>query len=467
MAISNGTAWELRTTGDDQNGSGYDPSLGFPASQDHSQSDTPHEIYIKLLSTSGMGSTTLVRKSGAWTTADVGNCIYITGGLNFVTGIYQITNYVSSTSVVLDHSPTPVGAGTAGDGRLGGAQSDPKAISAIHVAGNRVWCKAGTYLLTSAWVIPDGVGTLNSKIRWTGYSTSRGDASYPVAFFDGNAAAYEAMKIGTLTTNYGHYIFEFCAWKNAGTGYAAIDAIARNNLFWRCGAYDTKYDGFRLYSYGNIAIGCETYNFGNVTTSTCGFRLYTGSAAVGCYAHASSAQIRYGFRAYHGAVLDRCIARGCYRGIHASMTSESYQIILLNCGVYGSANAGFYINGNKGTTHLINCLAINNGTFGLDDAHTTGATINLSNFAHYGNGSGGIDTGGPSEILYLGGLSPLALTEQPFMDPTNHDFRIKSHMTELLRTGFPEDILNQSALEGIPQGIDFGPTQSPWHGRRT
>jgi hypothetical protein len=465
MAIAAVTEWELRITGHADNGGCFRSDIA--GGTDFSQQDSPVETYKKTLATSGALSTTLTRGSGSWATTAAGNCIYITGGTNFAVGFYQIVLWVSSSSVVLDRTPTPVGAGSAGDGRLGGAQSDPIRLTAALVAGNRVWCKAGTHTMAGAWQLPQSIGTHKDKIRWTGYHFIRGDGVYPAAIFDGNGASRDVMEVGTSAALYGQYIFEFLGWKGAGGSYPAVDANCRNNIFWRCGTYDTNSSGFSLAAFGNVAIGCEAYNFGIGGTTSYGIQLYNNSAAIGCYAHSPVARVCTGFLAYYGATLTRCVARNVYRGFYFSTSSAAYQGFLINCAAYGCATDGIYIAGNVGMLNLINCLGVNNLGFGINDANSTGGTVNVSNFAHYGNGSGGIDTGGPSNMISLGGLSEIALAEQPFMNPAGHDFRIKSHMTELLRTGFPENVLAEGVIADLPYGLDYGPAESPWRGRRT
>ena len=237
MAIHQSTVWEMRVAGNASNGGGF-ADLSPGTSVDWSQSSAPHEILTKNLTTSGAGITLLECSAANWTTGHVGNCICITGGTNFVPGIYQITAYVSATAVVLDHSPTPSGAGSAGTGRIGGAQSDPQAVADAHQAGNRVWVRAGTYSTTSAILLPDSIGTASAKIRWTGYSTTRGDGVGCEAYFDRGNGSSNILTIGTSSSLYGHYIIEYLGFKNSQGSYSAIHGNSRKYLFYRCGVYD-------------------------------------------------------------------------------------------------------------------------------------------------------------------------------------------------------------------------------------
>lgn len=117
----NATAiWRVRPSGSNTNGGGYDPGISG-AGTDYSQQNLAVYSPSGTLTTSGSGSLILLDSNDGFTSAMVGNAIWITSGTNFTAGPYFITGYNSAGSVNLDHSPTSSGAGSGGSGNVGGA----------------------------------------------------------------------------------------------------------------------------------------------------------------------------------------------------------------------------------------------------------------------------------------------------------------------------------------------------------
>jgi hypothetical protein len=77
------------------------------------------------------GSTTLTSATFNFQSWMVGYNITITSGTNFVAGTYKITGFTNATTVSLDSSPTPSGAGSGGVGDLIRLISEPFDIAAV------------------------------------------------------------------------------------------------------------------------------------------------------------------------------------------------------------------------------------------------------------------------------------------------------------------------------------------------
>lgn len=71
------------------------------------------------LATSGAGSTTLTSAAGGFNSSMVNMYIRISGGTNFVVGMYRVSGFTNANTVTLATSPTPSGAGSAGAGKVG------------------------------------------------------------------------------------------------------------------------------------------------------------------------------------------------------------------------------------------------------------------------------------------------------------------------------------------------------------
>lgn len=168
MSITPSTSWEFRTTGNIQNGAGFDAAFG---GTDYSQQDSPQLSVTDA--TFSTGSTTVTSTGGGFTAAMVGNTMWF-GAVAATHGWRQITAFVSSTQVTID-SNAP---GTqTGDGflKVGGANKvSNSGLGVPFVAGNKIWVKAGTYTLTSNSPTITA-GSVTQPVTVEGYNTTRGD----------------------------------------------------------------------------------------------------------------------------------------------------------------------------------------------------------------------------------------------------------------------------------------------------
>lgn len=172
MALPAALAWEVRTDGDNDNGSGYSDLGG--ASTDYTQQAAAELSLTDLAMVNG--GTTLTSATGGFGSDLVGNCIYIKSGTNFTQGYYQITGYNNANSVEIDRDATSGGNGSSGVGEVGGARGriDETFLERI-VAGNTVWMKSGEYGIPNANQQIDNGGNASNYIRVYGYKTTRGD----------------------------------------------------------------------------------------------------------------------------------------------------------------------------------------------------------------------------------------------------------------------------------------------------
>jgi len=244
MALTSNLVWEVRTTGSDNNGGGFDSSYG---GTDYSQQDTAQLSLTDLAATTvtttwaastaynvgdkvipttandryyecttagtsgatepawttGIGDTItdgtvvwtcrsfkLTSATGGFTSAMVGNVIHITAGTNFTAGFYLIEEYVDTNTVGIDRDPTTGLDASAGTGNVGGAVANPSTIEDVVVAGNKVYVKSGTYILSSSLSITT-VMDKGLPIEWIGYNLTRDDNpigdNRPIS--DGNSVA--------------------------------------------------------------------------------------------------------------------------------------------------------------------------------------------------------------------------------------------------------------------------------------
>jgi hypothetical protein len=165
------SVWEVRTTGADTNGGGFDSAK---AGTDYSQQNAAQFAFTDLASSNGSTSPCAVTSaSHNFVAADVGNFIQITAGTNWTTGFYEIVS-AAGNAATLDRACGSAASISSGTWAEGGALATPqKVITGLSNNGSSgyvVWIKAGTYTV-SASMIP------SSSYDYTviGYNASRGD----------------------------------------------------------------------------------------------------------------------------------------------------------------------------------------------------------------------------------------------------------------------------------------------------
>ena len=199
-ALSSGTYWEVRTTGDNDNGGCYDAVNN--GGTDYSQQDAA-QLSLTDLATPGAASTTLTSTTGGFTSAMVDNCIDIASGTNFTAGIYQITAYTDTNTVTLDRSPTAAAAGSNGVGKVGGGDADFTDSNANVDDDNKVYVKAGTYTQTIKPVNTVASGAV--VVQYIGYNSTRDDNptdSANMPLIDGNSTLSFGIDLNNTLSNY-------------------------------------------------------------------------------------------------------------------------------------------------------------------------------------------------------------------------------------------------------------------------
>ena len=114
MPLSASQVWEVRTTGSDSNGGGFKAAA---SGTDYSQQDAAQVTYSDLVI--GTTTTQLTSAANPFTSAHVGNIVYVSGGTGFTTGRYEVTA-VSAGVATMDRS-VGTASSTGGIGKLGGA----------------------------------------------------------------------------------------------------------------------------------------------------------------------------------------------------------------------------------------------------------------------------------------------------------------------------------------------------------
>ncbi len=178
-AIAAGTVWEVRTTATsgNVNGGGFNPTNSSPGT-DYSLQDGSQYGASNLLTANGTSNPcTVSSATHTFTSADRGNIMYISSGINWVAGRYEIVS-ISGSNAVLDRACAGVASAGSGVYVVGGAfslGSTDDNVFEVMTAGNKMWVKSGTYTIGGVVSISGGGSTTN-PVKIEGYSSTRGDA---------------------------------------------------------------------------------------------------------------------------------------------------------------------------------------------------------------------------------------------------------------------------------------------------
>jgi hypothetical protein len=375
MAIAATMVWEIdAATGNDANGGGFDATAG-----------TPGTNYAWGVGQAVYALTSLANVAGDWTkatcgsraftAADVGNVLNVTGGTGFTAGRYQILS-VAGTTATFDRAIGTGADSTNGTGNLGGSLASivaafiQTATSPV-VAGNKLYIKynAAAYALPSA-ITAGTAGTAVLPVLVAGYYASHDD----------NPTIASGQQPTIAHSTYNWALAASWLLRNTTHTFATTSSTYGINgtRVTDCKFTHTS-SGYGLNVTGMI--GCE-YSGG---TGAIGC-LVGALGAVGCYFH--DAGNASGAVYYNGGAITDCIFDTCYLGVNFSSTAS--------CCVTDNT----FINCLKGigATTATNCGVIGNifafcGT-GVKWDTTTQTTVMWNN-AFYGNdtATSGIPTG--------------------------------------------------------------------------
>lgn len=437
MALAtNTTVWEVRTTGSDLNGGGFNTARGG-GGVDRSQQDAAQVFIDGVAITAVVQATTtdLLLTGYVVSAADLGNLLNITGG-TATAGVYEIVSLPGGNVWRLDRS-----AGAAAQtvvGRMGGANGSPGWTAGKTADANIVYVKAGTYAITSTTANIAG-GRVNAQRGvWIGYQTVRNDY--------GTAPVFQASGVNTFTlfSSNGNEL-QVGNIQVDGALQVATRGWQINNrvTLFACAALNCTNGGFVTAS--SIAVNFVACFAQGCTTASAGFDTTAGGAEPLLYACWVTACTVPGFILTSGRAF-RCAAY-----LNTGATTDGFrlnQASVTNCVAYGNGRHGFS-DGNGSDITLINCAAEGNAGFGyiasVAGSATSGETrISCAAFNNtLGNTSG----------VYRVDINFITGTSTFFVNPGAGDFTLTNTTTGgalLQGTGYP------SVIGGTSMSINIG-----------
>lgn len=444
MALAGTVVWEVRTTGNNANGGGFDPGVGSPGT-DYSQQDSAQFNFTDLASTNGTNASPQVTSaSHNFVAADVGNLIHISAGTNWTAGWYTIVS-ATANAATLDRACGSAASLSGGTWYEGGAlASIAQMVTNITAAGATAYVKAtANYTLSSAQAISVAVSG-GGAINIIGYTSTRGDggratittATNSINLFEMNGAD------GWVFTN---FIFSSTAG-TPGDGWHAKTSSAKHMSAVNC-----KFTGFANAINGNYAVD---YAFNSLALANCDLSSNTigviNSGIItlwGCYIHDNTSdgvKTSLGTYNYGPIFASRTIFKS-NGGSGVNFTSSTQTIQdgrFINCAFINNTAAGIsYVT--LENLYIFNCIFDSNGTYAIHSTNSPAVLPStlITNSNAYGSGalanvSGNFDSGtiknGPGDVT--------TLSVDPFVSRAGANFALNNSANggALLRgAGFP------------------------------
>lgn len=262
-AFNAATAWDVRTTGADTNGGGFDTSK---AGTDYSQQNAPQFSYADIVI--GGVTTTGTSVARPFSAVDPGNIINITAGAGCTVQRVQIVSQVAGVAT-FDKSLGVAASTCTGD--LGGGLATVGLAVSLSVTSNQIYVQTGTYTLTSTIAL--GNGSPNNIVI-EGYNTVHGDlGTRPLI----TTATDNTPLFTTSSSISATYIFSnislsnTAAVRSTGVQSAPAGSAASTVYFFSC-----LFDGFSKAVTGTITrvVNARFYDSEVKNSTTNGFEGY-------------------------------------------------------------------------------------------------------------------------------------------------------------------------------------------------
>jgi hypothetical protein len=419
MAVAAATVWEVRpTVGSDTNGGGF---VAGAAGTDFSQQNAKNSGGNNSSTTDvvATGIATITSATASFTSAIVGNIIYLSGS-GITAGWYQVVTFTNATTVILDSSP---GTGTGVTMNIGGALATIAAvfITPGAVACNIFWIKATGSLTVTAALTPSFQNN-PTPMMFIGYGTVRGDGVRATW-----TTATNSIHLVNFQSGAENYLFQNL--NMSSTAGTPGDGIRNNNTnVYVFAFYNCKLSGFAYGINGNENVigyfddllldGCEItgcVNSGVVNSSA--------TFLIGCYLHGNAQHGLF----YDGGGLNReskLFATRCVfynnGGSGANLSYGSVQLSsFVNCVfVSNTADGLTFHSGFDTPVSFVNNIFVSNGGYGINMVTTNYSAIMNHANAFYGNTSGAVSN------ALMSSSTDVTLSGSPFNAPTSNDFSL-------------------------------------------
>jgi len=405
-AFNAATAWDVRTTGNNANGGGY--QVGATGT-DYSQQDAAQFSYVDILINAATTKATSVARP--FSAVDPGNVINITGGAGCTVQRVQMASQAAGLATF----DKALGvAGSTCTGELGGSLLTIGVASALMVTGNTTYIQTGTYTLAATVNINNAL-----SLTFTGYQVTHNDngtkplitsSTNSIALFTFNGNGGSLIYMNNLSMSHTAAI--------RGSGVTnAISAIATPTLFLQ----DCILDGFDYGVYGLqsssrfIIIWLINTEVKNCTAG--GVITYGSIYGNSCNVHDNT-----------GRGIDST-TNGEMRLIRCKVTDNAAAGVAIGAGASGMILDGNTIanNGNDGvhggsivgSLEMVDNIFYGNTLYGVYILGITGWQV-VRNNAYGANGTA------PHYAVVRNGIGDVALVADPFTASASDDYSLNN-----------------------------------------
>ncbi len=416
MAFAATTEWDVRTTGNDANGGGFDTAS---AGVDGSQGAVVFAYSDLVISGATNHLSSVARPFIA---NDVGNIVNITAGTNFTIGRYQILSVLTGVATMDRVVGTLAASG--GSGNLGGSlltvSKVTTGVTPLFVGGNILHIKSGTYTQTITW--PIDTSSASGNLMIVGYNTTHNDGgTKPLITTATNTT--KLIQVGTA----GKFTFKNISLSNtAGVRADGIWVTSTNQA--GVVVISCIFDGFVVALNGDNGAGgafsvtCFSTEIKNCTSDA--IRAFFACGVFGCYIHDNTGNALVQENGSNSSTTaDRCIITGNAKGIlTVGGASSIFPTTVTNCVI--ANNTGDGIDGQSLTQlRVTNCIIYANGGFGL---HVTSTATIFNPILYAYNAFGGPNVSGNYSSTLPAGIGDITLTANPFTNSAAGDYSLNS-----------------------------------------
>jgi hypothetical protein len=455
MAVAAATVWEIRpTVGNDTNGGGF---VTGAAGSDYSQQNAKNSAGSNKSTTDAVatGIATITSATASFTSAIVGNIIYLSGS-GITTGWYQVLTFTNATTIILDSSP---GTGTGVTMNIGGALATVASVfPAAIVDGNTFYIKNTGSLTVTAALAPVNANSGN-VMAFIGYGTTRGDgvrATWTTStnnaniFTFGASAANFSLQNLVLSSTAGTPGFAITNNNNLTSNLQLVNCLITG---WLDGIDFNWNDVF--YCQGLMLEDCEVTGCSRYGVVNSGSTIF-----VNCFIHGNGSHGFYILQGSHSSPgnIATAIRTVFYNNGGDGLDSEfsaGQQLTCINCAFVSNTSDGLALGTLAYDVAVHNCIFVSNGGWGISATSTTG-TRSIHNNAYYNNTSGThqtADTGSAADIN-IGGT--------PFNSPSTGDFSLNGvgGAGAACKGAGYQGTLNGASGGATSAAIDIGAVQS-------
>lgn len=409
MAFTNGTWFEVRSTGSNNNSGGFNKQGATPGT-DRTQQDAAHVDIDGVTITATVHTTTTQITLTGYTVsaADIRNTIKIkAGGTSAVTGYYEIT----AVDVPNNRWTMSSSMGTAAQtvqALMGGGWADFTNVlnSANLLAGtaSRVYFK-GDFSLS-------GVTQLYTGAQYIGYGTTRGDSTFSRWFLPANRTTVITLQSRLRNIDFDCAGFSMSSAIPFQQAYNVVNCRARANGGTLSASPWSSYVG----GFAGIRLDCYVEGFNSGTTVGAFQTSYSNDETT--FINCVALNCNHGFRfdsTQNGTKAINCLAIGSSgNGFYAVNDVLFYKCTAIGCGV------GFQLSTTSVDTYLRYCLTVNSTTYGYDTGTSQNGDLAFISCAAYSSGTADVRTAVMTNVGFI------TLSANPITNIAGGDYTINN-----------------------------------------